>query len=158
MKINLQIKEYSEGLKPFIDFICRFPKQRRSAPISAFVDTGSPFSCISMKDIRRMTIPIKSIIKKEDYRILYIGGRTVKGYAIHTKVEFLFVDENGQKHNLTPKTLYLLMPTKEDEKSMRLFLHLPNILGVDFLLDYKLGLYFNPSKNIAWLDMEENKG
>lgn len=157
MKINLQIKEYSGGLKPFIDFICRFPKQRRSVSISAFVDTGSPFSCISMKDIRRATIPIKSITKKEDYRILYIGGRTVKGYVIHTKVEFIFVSENGQKYNLTPKTLYLLMPTKEDEKSMKLFLSLPNILGVDFLSEYELGLYFNPSENIAWLGREENK-
>jgi len=123
MKFNLSIKEFSGGLKSFIDFTARFPKQKRFLPISAFIDTGSAYSYLSLRELKRIGISASSIINKDDFVRVYLGGRAVIAYPIHTRVEFIFTDDKGQLHKVIPKTLRLLIPAKEDEKSMKINLN-----------------------------------
>jgi hypothetical protein len=55
---------------------------------------------------------------------------------------------------LEPPEVYVLLPYSDDDRSAQQSANLPNIIGVDFLVHHDLGLYFNPSKDIAYLSDE----
>jgi len=153
MHIELQIREYSGGLKPFTQFLCKFPSQHKFMPVSAFVDTGSPTTNISLIEFDKVGLSVNSVIDREDFKKLSIGGAIHKAHPLHTAALFKF--KSGQEViTLEPPEVYVLLPYSDDDRSAQQSANLPNIIGVDFLVHHDLGLYFNPSKDIAYLSDE----
>ncbi|MDD5778706.1 MAG: hypothetical protein PHU95_04590 [Candidatus Thermoplasmatota archaeon] len=153
MRIELDIRDYSGGLKPFVQVLCRFPRKHKFMPLSAFVDTGSPTTNISLIEFNKVSLPVSSVIDKDDFKRISIGGATHQGHPLHTPVEFKF-SCGDEIVALEAPSVYVYLPFGEGRRSLHNSAHLPNIIGVDFLVYHKLGLYFNPSRGTAWLSDE----
>ena len=67
MKIPLKVEKFSGGLKPFVTFICEFPRLRKTLFVNAFVDTGSSHTSIALSQLTKRGINAKSIIDKNNF-------------------------------------------------------------------------------------------
>ncbi|MCD6481684.1 MAG: hypothetical protein J7L31_05375 [Thermoplasmata archaeon] len=155
MKITLKVEEFSGGLKPFVTFICEFPRRHTRLFVNAFVDTGSGHTSISLSQLLKRNINVESIIDRNDFEEIMIGGAKHKGYPIKEKFDIRFRTEDNEIVHLKPQKLYVYLPYTDNKEGWGMSYSLPSIIGVDFLILHNLSLYFHPSKQIAWLEKEE---
>jgi len=151
MKINLIVEDYSDGLKPFATFLCKLKRQHKYLPLKAFIDTGSGTSNIAIPPLNKKRVNISSIIDS-NYKDVMIGGAMHKGHLINIPIEFIFRTDDDQKVILKPHEIYVYMPYTDSKHNKKMSYSLPSIIGVDFLKQHNLSLYFNPSKKLAWLE------
>jgi hypothetical protein len=118
--------------------------------IGAFVDTGSPWTVISQKDAEKLNIPFH-IFRSQTPRIIYLGGKPLNGYTIQN-VHLKFMSEQKQSIDITIPSIYVLYASGKDRKSLQLSKSLPSILRVDFLIDNKFALYFDPCNRQSFLE------
>lgn len=118
-------------------------------PIRVFVDTGSPWTTISEKEVRFLRRSYRRLSK---IREIGVGGIKVGAYKLHDPI-LIFKDDKDNTIQFSVKEL-LLMKAKRDA-DRRISLTIPNVLGVDFLLENNLALYFDPYNKISYLEEVE---
>ncbi|KAA0002566.1 MAG: hypothetical protein FE044_02770 [Thermoplasmata archaeon] len=155
MRIQLKVEELHGGLKPFITFICEFPRLHTRLLINAFVDTGSSHTSIALSQLLKRGINVGGVIDKNDFEEIMIGGAKHKGHPIKERFDVRFRTQDNKTVHLKPPKLYVYLPYTENKEGWALSYSLPSIIGVDFLIHHNLSLYFNPSKKVAWLEKEE---
>lgn len=150
MKIPLAVKDYLGGPKPFMTFFLSIP--HASGYVEAFVDTGGPLTILMPRDTDRLHFPFQASKKGLPH---YIAGLTFQAYEFE-KATIVFRDEekNRLRKNIS---ITALKPIKLDDKSLQKAHQLPSIIGMDFLIDQDLSLYFYPRGKIAHLQSEESK-
>ncbi|MCK4327470.1 MAG: hypothetical protein KAW41_03245 [Candidatus Diapherotrites archaeon] len=139
-----------DTLSPFVSFTISLPKYRqRHVRLEALVDTGSPFTVLSTREVLRMQIPTKPLKRGESLTLA--GFKFVKHPL--GEGEFSFRDEDGNvvpiKH---PIASIIPTSTKLSRKQMNELDNIPPIIGCDFLVENNLGFYFNPSTKTAYFE------
>jgi len=114
-----------------------------------FVDTGSSWTMISPKDTLLLQIPISKI--RERKTSYGVGGAPVIGYAIKNAV-FAFRNEERKLVYKVASLIYASQTEKRDREIMERVLTFPSILGVEFLMEHKYKLVFDPFNSIAYLE------
>ncbi len=127
-------------------------KQLRVKPqlMRFVVDTGSPYSFLSGKDVKVLQIPIKGKTAKEE---LDFGGSRFKKVELPKFELFLLKESEG--HIALSVNLSALHTTKQAPKKIKTALMLPSILGMDFLRDQKFSLHVLLTENLAYLQYED---
>ena len=144
MRIPLQIVAGRILISAFI----RSAKYRLAGKIEFYVDTGSPETFISQSDAFRLHVPMSSL---PFLRNAKIGGSTYELKRIR-EIELKFKTEEGELESITLPEFSVLEGTKRDIKGLQESNSVPSLMGVDFLTVNSLALYFNPSKNTAYLE------
>lgn len=118
----------------------------------AVVDTGSPVTFMSEGDAKKNTnIPIGRFEYKKN---ITLGGATFKLFEM-VDVTIGFMNDEGQLEKIKVPSFFVGKSTQTTKKGILESLNTPSIIGTDFLKDYKLALYFNPYKNVAYLERVE---
>jgi len=152
MKIPLDIRQSSGGLKPFVNVHFKIPYQKvRGSTVrgilSAFVDTGSPFTIISEVDSTRLRIQISGTP-----RTIQLGGAMINGYEVKGSEFFVLCDDKKNYCNISIPSILVARPINRVPHSIEVSKALPSIIGVDLLLHHKLALYFDVYHKISYLE------
>ena len=67
----------------------------------------------------------------------------------------LFKTEEEKLETITLPEFSVLVGTKKSNEGLQEAYSVPSLMGTDFLTINKLALYFNPSKDIAYLERRE---
>ncbi len=131
---------------PFVTFSIRAPGI--TGHIDALIDTGSPFTVLSPKDIMSSRLPIKTMQRGET---VALAGFRFFNHPLKNAIIYFRAD--GDKLlKVELSSLGALIPTKIDEKILGAVKDIPSILGNDFLEDQRFTLTFNPSDQTAFLE------
>jgi len=114
------------------------------------IDTGSPDSYISDKDVRFMQIPIKDRPAKDE---VDFGGSRFKRISLPPFTMYLLKEGFQDKATLTV-SLSALKTTKMSEKKIEAAQTLPSILGLDFFKEQKVALHMILNENLAYLEID----
>ena len=116
------------------------------------IDTGSPDSYLSDRDVRRLQVPLKGgKIKGE----VDFGGSRFKQIKL-PKITMYLLKEDPEKGYYTLRiTLSALRTTKCSQRKLRVAQTLPSILGLDFLKEQRVSLHVLMSENMAYLEFED---
>lgn len=145
MKIPLRITDIGIELPSVISS----PQYRLGFVRTSFiVDTGSPQTFISEGDALRLNLPLNKLKFREHMRM---AGSVFEVLEMRNVGLYVKTDEERSEKIELPY-IGVARGTKKDSKSIQIAQSFPNILGIDFLKQNKLALYFNPSKNIAYLE------
>jgi len=117
-------------------------------PILFLIDTGSPWTVISPYDALQLNIPTRVLTPAEDYATILLAGNSFMRLLLDN-VGLRVKNEKGKVSQFNLSSIGILYPPKK--ASSKQFKGISSILGTDFLNSKKLGLYFNPSKNEAYL-------
>jgi len=115
-----------------VSFLLRYEDPHMFLPIQAIVDTGSPITILGIADLKRARVSFLQLKKLESRKepIAMGGGQLNTKILRSAKLKF---------ENLLESSLNILIPTEEVQG-----ISPPTILGVDFLIENKLKLIFNP--------------
>jgi len=116
--------------------------------IDALVDTGSPFTVLSTKDIMTSRLSIKTMQRGET---VSLAGFRFFDFPIKEPTLY-FRDQDGKLLKIDLPLIGALIPTKIDKTTLDEVKHIPTILGTDFLEEQRFTLSFNPSGRIAFLE------
>jgi len=150
MKIPLRLHKPFNQWQPFILLTIVAPRARPT-PIEALIDTGSPWMALAPKDLLRLNISRKHLQKPRKHIIISFAAHKFNRFELRS-VSVRMKNEKGGIVTFNLPSISALWPTKKkwpDEIK-----HIPSVLGTDFLTTTKLGLHFNPSKEIAFLETE----
>lgn len=152
MKIPLDVRIYSEGLKPFATVHLKIPgKTLRGSTIRGifwpFVDTGSPFTAISQIDAQRLRIEVSGTPRK-----IWFGGAELYKYDIKDVELKVFCEDKKTICDISVPVIGVIGPIKNNLKSVEVAKSLPSVIGVDLLIHHRFALYFSPSKHVAYLE------
>lgn len=139
-------KFIQERYFPFVTFSMRAPGV--TGFIDALIDTGSPFTVLSPKDIMSSRLSLKTMQRGET---VSLAGFRFFNYPLK-EVTMFFKDENRNLLKIELPLMGALVPTKIDEKTLDEVKHIPTIIGNDFLEDQHFTLTFNPSERVAFLE------
>jgi len=109
------------------------------------VDTGSQWTVISEKDWRRWRFSLGKLGKPKSFT--GIGGCTILGYPMKNVI-IRARDESGSLVTFIMPSVYFLETPKKKQKVSTF----PSIIGVDFLIQNSLALYFDPKNKNAYLE------
>lgn len=137
MKIPLQIRDSHGGLKPWMQYRI-FMKGSRNGVITAFFDTGSPDTIISLTDAHKLQIPVK---RKPD-KHLKGGGEGDIPLIEFKDAKLSTLTDKNQKIDFEMPSIWV---NNRNPK-------MPSILGVDFLLQHKFKLVFDPTNKVGYLE------
>ena len=118
----------------------------RSTKYRIFGSSNKTF--ISQSDSFRLQVPLNSL---QQLGHVKIGGFTYELKRIR-EIELHFKTEEEKLETITLPEFSVLAGTKKDAAGIQEANTMPSLMGTDFLLKNKLALYFNPSKNIAYLE------
>lgn len=147
MKIPLRVVRKFGQWMPFVLVTIKAPRVRL-LPFEALVDTGSPWIAITPRDILRLNISIKHLKKVTEYAIVSLASHKFQRYQLQG-AGVCIKDEEG-KITSVKLPISILWPTKKkwpDEIK-----DIPSVLGSDFLTVGEFCLFFDPSKQIAFLE------
>ena len=148
MKIPLMVRERFNQLMPFVPITIKARHVRRSIPVIALVDTGSPWLALTPKDIGRLNIPMSAPTKPKEFPIIGFAGSRFWRYLL-TDVTVFLRTETDEIVSVSLPSISLLWPTKGKSEE---FEALPNVIGSDFLTIGQFALHFNPSEGTAFLE------
>jgi len=152
MKIPLDVRLHSEGLKPFVNIHLKIPHQTvRGSTVrglfSAFVDTGSPFTLISEMDSNRLRIQLSG-----KPMLIRIGGSLLNKYDV-TGVELKAIcDDKKIICNISIPSIGVIRSVPGVSRSPETSRAMPSIIGVDILKQHRLALYFDVVNKISFLE------
>jgi hypothetical protein len=119
--------------------------------LSTFViDTGSPDSYMSSKDVKRLQIAVND---KESSGEVDFGGSRYKISGLPPFYFHLLNEDRSKPHISIKVTLKALKTSKASERKLQTAESLPSILGMDFLKEQKAALYVNVFENTAFLEI-----
>lgn len=116
------------------------------------IDTGSPFTVISPKDLLRFRIPLKKYIHVQGQSVK-IAGFSFKRHEMGT-VGITFRTENKTPISIESSLFNMMTPTKWSKQIQKNIQAIPSILGTDFLEDHEAAVYFDPSTKTAYLELK----
>lgn len=116
------------------------------------IDTGSPNSYFSDKDVRRLQIPIKNRPIKEE---VDFGGSRFKQVSLPKITMYLLKENKEEGYHTLNIDLSALKTTKCSEKKIQMAQMLPSILGLDFLKEQKVSLHVILTEDLAYLEFED---
>lgn len=116
------------------------------------IDTGSPFTVISPKDLLRFRIPLKKYTRVPGAAIK-IAGFIFKTHQMG-EAGVTFRTENKTPISLQSSVFNMMTPTKWSKKMSKDIQSIPSILGTDFLEDHEAAVYFDPSTKTAYLELK----
>ncbi len=147
MRIHCSVRKFiRERYFPFVTFSMR--TSGFTGFVDALIDTGSPFTVLSPKDIMSSRLSLKTMQRGET---VSLAGSRFFNYTLKD-VTMFFKDENGNLLKIELPSMGALVPTKIDEKTLDEVKHIPTIVGNDFLEDQHFTLCFNPSERVAFLE------
>ena len=146
-RIPLQIVEGRLVLTSVIE--C-FSLRIRRQIMEFVIDTGSPDSYLSDKEVRRLQIPIKDVPSSGE---VDFGGSRFYQISIPKITMYLLKEDKGY-HTLNI-SLSALKTTKMSEQKIQMAQTLPSILGLDFLKEQKISLHVILTENLAYLEFED---
>ncbi len=116
------------------------------------VDTGSPNSYLSNKEVIKLQIPFKGQASEGE---IDFGGSRFRKVSL-PKVKMYLLGEDKQKNNYVTLNVSLsaLKTTKSSERKIQTAQMLPSILGLDFLREQKLSLHVILTEEMAFLECE----
>lgn len=155
MKIQINVKKFypkTERLAPFVNLTVYAPKYRIFGATEALIDTGSPSTSISPRDVIKFQIPIKNIAIKNP-PITRIAGFKFPRYQLKN-VNLKFKTQNNKIFNINNCQIdvYGADISKLSKKDRIALSNIPSIIGSDILEDNNLAIYFNPANKIAYLE------
>lgn len=139
----------SGRLFPFVTFLLRTPRIVTS--IDALVDTGSPFTVLSTKDVMGTRLPITRM--RSGGTVLLAGFRFFNHPIKNVIMNFRTDEKEIFEINLP--SIGSLIPTKIHKKILDRVKSIPSIVGNDFLEEQRLSLYFNPYTRVAYLEIKK---
>jgi len=139
------------GTFPFVTFVFRTPTIFKV--VDALIDTGSPFTVLSTKDILTTRMSMNNMQSGET---VSIAGFHFFNHQIRN-VTMNFRTEQNELFTVNLPTIGSLIPTKTDKKTMDEVKSIPSIIGHDFLEEQKLALYFNPSARLVYLEIPQTQ-
>jgi hypothetical protein len=152
MKVSLDVRMHSEGLKPFATLHLRIPSQRvRGSMVRgilwAFVDTGSPYTIISETDSERLRIQISGTPRR-----VWLGGAQLYNYDVRGVVLKVICEDKKTIWNISMPIVGVIRPIPNVARSAEVSRAIPSIIGVDLLQHYRLALYFDAHNKISYLE------
>ncbi len=142
-------RQFGDARMPFVVMRVR----SRSPPVStatlALVDTGSPYSGLSPKDVLKSRMRLRG----QKGQSIGLAGMTflapvMKGATVN------FQTEEGTPVSYEAEGYRAFVPTKKmDQKMEREIQSIPSLVGSDFLEAHGIALYFDPKANIAYLEI-----
>ena len=139
MEIPLQVRNVAESTRIVYRAFVSSDSLDMKGLVEFIVDTGSPITLISLKDRERMRI---SKIKMNSINVKN-NPITIGGGEVNSKIIRDVIIRMG---NFSSE-----MPIQIVADSTGTSSH-PSILGVDFLLENKLKLVFDPTNNKAFFE------
>jgi len=136
----------SARLFPFVSFTLKAPGIYKA--INALIDTGSPFTVLSPKDLLATRHPFRATQKE---KIVSLAGHKFYKMQIN-KVTLLFKTEDDEILDIDVGSIGALIPTKRDQKTMDDVASIPSLIGNDFLEDHNCSLHFDPNGQTAYLE------
>ena len=152
MRIPLDVRMYSEGLKPFVTVHLKIPKQKVRGSIIRgifwpFIDTGSPFTVISQTDAERLRIKYSGKPRK-----IWFGGAQLHSYDVKG-VELKVVYEDRKTIcDISMPTIGVIQPIPNVKLSYDVAKAIPSVIGVDLLKRHRFALYFDAHNEISYLE------
>ncbi len=143
-KIPLQVYSFAGSLRIMAHFILQSQTPHLFLPIKAIVDTGSPITLIGPIDIEKMRVSKFQLNNKLEGRTkpIHIGGGQISTRVLR---DALLKFSNGFETQIDVD-----FPVKHEEKSIQ-----PSLLGMNFLLDTKAKLVFDPDNGEAYFEIED---
>jgi hypothetical protein len=151
MKFPLYVKTFAEGLKPYAGVSANILNIHGG--FEAFIDTGSPWTTLSLKDAKRIMGRHIPRLSRNTPRHIKIAGETVNSYPIEN-VSYHLRNEDGESSTFNSPQIYLLKSTTSGRRSA--MDTLPSIIGMDFLIEHNLAIYFDPAHKKAYLETTED--
>jgi len=149
MRVPLRVESLIGSPKPVLYVTLRIPRFHIFKPVKMFIDTGSSWNIISERDSQLMGIPFSKLHQKRSS--VGVGGGTVIGHLIKNAV-ITFRNEKGKLVHRTLSKIYAIRTMKRDKETRKRVLTFPSVLGVDFLIEHKFKLIFDPVNRIACLE------
>lgn len=147
-RIPLQIVEG----RPILTAVIECESLRIQKQLMEFViDTGSPESYFSEKEVMKLQIPISGKSSKGE---VDFGGSRYKQIGL-PKIKAYLLTEDRQSIAVS-LSLSALKTTKTSDKKIQVAQALPSILGMDFLRDQKLSLHLILTEELVYLEKEDN--
>lgn len=143
MRIPLEVYDFAGGLRIMAHFLIKSEKPHIFGPIKSIVDTGSPTTILGVPDMKKMRvsqIQLKDLESRKEPHA-YGGGQLKTKILRDAKLRF------GEYFECT---MAVQIPTDEITKCNQ-----PTILGVDFMIENKLKLIFDPIKREAYFESSE---
>lgn len=119
------------------------------AYVKSIIDTGSNRSMMGYGEIDRLNFPQARLSFSE---MSYIGGGSLKLHRMDDVV-LIMDDEENQTIRLKTQRLFAATPSKQNDWERLRAKSIPSIIGLDFLAEQGIGLYCNPSKKDAYLEL-----
>lgn len=147
MRIPLTVESlYVERKGAYATFFLQIPSMRVARPVSAVVDTGSPFTSISPKDAVAFGLPISHWGKGE---VVFLAGFK---FFRHTLEATLTFKDEEKKLVRFRQAVIVLVPTKMDRDSLAEMQAIPSLVGTDLMEDHDLTFVFEPHKPEAYFE------
>lgn len=116
------------------------------------IDTGSPDSYISHRDVYKLQIPINNYTSDDE---VDFGGSRYKSVKLPLfKFYLLKEDKTRESAFEFEMNIRALKTTKTSMKKKEIAEALPSILGMDFLTQQKFSLHVIPTEKLAYLQYE----
>lgn len=126
-------------------------KYRMFGRISFYVDTGSNETFISQSDALRLHVPVDSL---PFLKHTLMGGSKYELKRMK-EIDLYFKTEEEKLEKITLPEFSVMKGTRKNEEGVQEANSVPSLMGTDFLMLNNLVLYFNPSKEIAYLERQE---
>ena len=148
-RIPLQIVEGRLVLTAVIE--CEGLRIRKQV-MDFIIDTGSPDSYLSQKDVTKLQIPVSGKPSKGE---IDFGGSRFKQIDI-PKVTLYLLKEGKENRDYVKLevSLLALSTTKASLKKIQMAESLPSILGINFLKEQKVSLHVILTEELAYLQLE----
>jgi hypothetical protein len=141
-QIPLEVCHYDDNLRIIARFLLRCEEPKVFAIIEAIVDTGSPITIIGPRDVKRMRFSkIQRDRLEGRHKPINIGGA-----QLFTKI----LNNAKLKFGNFEVEMPVDVPIKGEENSFQ-----PSLLGVDFMLNTKAKLFFDPTNKKAYFEIED---
>lgn len=119
-------------------------------PMEWLVDTGSPWTVVSPKDAQLLNIPVSKLPKATETPNIFLCGSKFERHMLGD-VTLGVIDADGKGTKISFPKITVLGSTHNSDIAM----HMPSILGCDFLTFHKFTLHFNPSNNEGYIENSE---
>jgi len=124
---------------------------RITGHILALLDTGSPFTVISPRDLERFRISLKTLANTPAPTVS-LAGFKFKRHSLGSATIHLR-DKDDAVVSFQTECFNMIGPTKIDKKTSKELQAIPSLIGNDFLREIRATFVFNPSDKVAFLEI-----
>lgn len=116
------------------------------------IDTGSPYTVIAPRDAMRFRLSMKGLARRPGHSI-HLAGFKFKRHPMGETRLTIRTEKESPITVLSP-CFSIIVPTKVNKKILKDVQSIPSIMGIDFLEEHNVGLYFDPIEKLAYLNFK----